>query len=410
MLHRRWGVMEGLQEVDPPEGNSHRSYARKVAQQILDAYRGDVDPGTTVEAAGAASVIIKMSEQDRTVVTPEHIRDTSEMFAADVADVSQPELTMSIQSWLPFLDLQDVDTNYCSEWSRWDTIWIAPVFPRLDDITAYLDNPAAVSTSTIEAVIEESYTDSEQVDADAFAGGERELDKKELDAYLGYTRFELDEHWAPIANTDGVVWVNPTHLNENLSTEGGVLDFGDVVDKISDILVESSHVEAEVLPEEITAKNIGPVMTVLQESYGWRRLGTTTGISWYSDPETFEEAYEEHAAAAQEVLDNRKEASIEELQMSRTFFKHNQEVLLEFEDTSQHQLDGVVDRLGILTNMLKQEAKLDEATPGDSLSSTVRAKTPSAYHVAKEFEQKLEDMQVEEDEEDDNKGLGSYRY
>jgi hypothetical protein len=411
MLRGRWEVMEVLKQVEEPPGDSERTYARAVAREILSSVQGKAKPETTVGVAGAAYVLLTIEDKDRLVITPDDLGHAAETFAADIPDHSEPEIVMDARSWLSTLNLIEVNTVYCPEWQHFERIWTAPIYGEFDDITTHFDNPVALSLPAIETVLKEAFNDPTFVDADAFAGGARTLDDKELSAFLGHFRSELDDRWVPIANTDDQVWISPKRVHEQLSTEGERLGFGDVTSAISDVLSTSSSVNNDLLPDEIGSENIGPLMSVLQEEFGWRRIGMSTGIHWYNDWDTFIDDYSEHAESAQEILDNKADASIGELETAKIFFDHNRDALLELENTSSGQIDYVVRKLNSSINALYQESRLEDSTPGNTLSSAMETRTPTAYHVAKKFEERLEELRKEKEEgEDEAQGVRGVRY
>lgn len=410
MLRRRWEVMEILKQVEEPDGDSDRTYARAVAREILSSVQGKTDPQTTVGVAGAAHILITIEEKDRLIVTPEDIWHAAETFAADIQDHTKPEIVMDARSWLPTLDLIESNTDYCPEWQHVERIWTAPVYGQFDDILTHFDDPAALSLPAIESVLTEAFDNPELVESEAFGGGARGLDDKELDALMGHFRSELDDQWVSIDNTGNQVWIDPEYIHEQLGAEGVKLGFDDVTAAISEALSTSPYVDDDLLPDEIGSKNIGPLMDVLQDSFEWRRLGTSTGIHWYSDWDTFLEDYIEHAEAAQEIYNDRSNASIEELETARIFFEHNRKSLLELEDTSIDHIDSHVRHLSASINALHQESRLDQSTPGDNMSSAMQAETPTNYHVAKKFEERLEELHKDEEDEDEGKGVGGVRY
>lgn len=403
--------MELLKQVEEPPGDSDRTYARAVANEILSSYQEKANPQTTVGVAGVAHLLINIEEKDRVVITPDDMWHAAETFAADIQDHSEPEIVMDARSWLPTLNLIEVNTDFSPEWQHVERIWTAPVYGQFDDVITHFDSPDALSLPTISSALTEAFEDPDLIEPDAFAGGARGLDEKELDAFMGHFRSELEERWAPIANTDGQVWINPSSINEQLCSEGEKLGIDEVVTEISNVLDASSYVDDELLPEEIGSKNIGPLMNVLQEEHDWHRLGTSTGIYWYNDWDSFLEDYIEHADNAQEILDRKTDASIDELETAKIFFEHNRDALLELEDTTSEQIDYAVRRLSFSINALHQESRLEQSTAEDNLSSAMDARTPTAYHVAKKFEERLEELREEDEEdEDDGKGVGGVRY
>ena len=411
MLRRRWEVMDLLKQIEEPSGNSSRTHARAVAREIMTSYQGDSDPETTVGVAGAAYILIDIEKKDRVIVTPDDIWHAAETFAADIKDYSKPEIVMETRSWLPTLNLIEVDTDYCQEWQHFDRIWTAPIYSQFDDLITQFETPAALSLPTIKNALTEAFNDSILIDSDTFAGGKRGLDDKELDAFMGHYESRLDDLWTPIASTNEQVWIDPKRVHEQLSAEDDRLEIDEVTTQVVDIFNNSSFVNDELLPGEINSENIGPLMDKLQNEFNWHRLGTSTGIHWYSDRDTFIKDYKEHSETAQEIVDDRPNASIDELVTAKIFFEHNQEPLLELEDTTPDQLDYVVDMLNTYIYTLQQESQIEQSTSGDNLTSSMNSKTPTAYHVAKKFEQRLEELRREDDKEGDpEKGLGGVRY
>jgi len=411
MLRRRWEVMDLLEQVEEPSGNSNRTYARAVAREIMTSYKRDSAPETTIGIAGAAYILIDIEKKDRVIVTPDDILHAAETFAADIQDHSEPEIVMETRSWLPTLNLIEIDTDYCHKWKNFDRIWTAPIYSQFNDLITQFDNPVALSLTSIKNVLTEAFNDSTLIDSNTFAGGERGLDDRELDAFMGHHRGELDNLWIPIANTSNQVWIDPERVHEQLSTEDDRLGIDEVTAQVVDILNNSSYVNDELLPDEINSENVGPLMDELQNEFDWHRLGTSTGIHWYSDRNTFIKDYTEHAGTAQEIVDNRHNASIDELVTAKIFFEHNQEPLLDLEDTTPDQLDYVVRMLNTCIHTVQQGSQLEQSTPGDNLSSSMDAKTPTPYHVAKKFKKRLEELDRGEDEEKDTgKGLGGVRY
>ncbi len=400
--------MEDFSPVSPHEGKSPEAHAKKLGKQIIGSIPGDIDRSGEIGATAAANILIDIVRNDRLVVTPDDVQTTAEEYTLN-RELSYPEISREIKSWLPYLDLIEVDTSYSNEWQTWETIWVAPIFPRLEDILEYADNPPVLSMPTIEHVIETTFSVEEQNSNGKFKASD--VDTDELDAFLSYIRLQLDEDWVPIGDTNKIVWVNPAHVDEILSDERDVYSFEEVTTKISEILNQSTHLDESLIPAEVGSKNISPVMDRLEKRFEWNRLATSTAISWYNDSDQFSQDYREHAEAAQEIVDNRREASIEELQQALTFFDHNRRTLIKQEDTSRGQLDYVVRLLESSIDMLEERMKIESSEVGDEMTTTMETKDLTEYHTAIKFEEKLENMKEEEVEEEGiDKGHSDYRF
>lgn len=410
--------MENLLNDTSPRGNSRKTYSQKIGSQVLDASSGEVDPLTKVEANASASILIDMADYQKVVVTPEDIQSAADMGAGDLMEVSSPEVAIKIKSRLPSLGLIEIDSSFSEKWNHWDKIWIAPIFPQLEDLDEELDNPSAISTPVIRDIVTNEFSSQGRGEGEAF--GYWEFDEKEIDAGMAQIRRELDEKWAPIDGTEDLVWAHPGRVDERLRSEGDVLSLGQMTEGVAAILEHSPYVEDDLIPDEVGATHIGSLANVLQNSHGWKRLGTSSEISWYRDVEAFEEDYREEAVSAQEILssvegppEDRRDVSLDELRMARTFFEFNQAVILEQEDTTRQQIEEAVKRLSFRINTAEQETRLESSVPGDNLSSKVKSPPKSELRIAIEFEEKLEDLRMEgedEDDEDEDKGISGIRY
>lgn len=233
--------------------------------------------------------------------------------------------------------------------------------------------------------------------------------KKEIDAILSQYREELDNHWVPIDETDEIVWINPSKIAKELESERKKVNLQQIVEVVTHA-VEQSSIDFEYLPDELGAANISSLMDELENSFDWNRLGTARGITWYLTEDSFESAYREYAEEAQQIVNNRSDAPIEDLQRARTFFEFNKDVILKFENASRPHLNWVVDDLDSRIDLEKQEEILDSAVPGDNLKSQLDSPDVSEIQAAKDFDKKLERLRDDDDEEDGEKGISSYRF
>jgi hypothetical protein len=411
MLRRRWDVMDALQQDQSIIRETHQATSEEVGRQILGTYDPTLDTTSRIAATAAASILLDMAEYDKIVVTPEDINSAAGRAEMDYQNTTVPELAQEIESWLAFLGLEEVDAEYSEDWTEWGRIWVAPIFPTLGDILNSIENPTVISRVTIQQVVNDTLTSPMRLDEDEESGfGSRSLSEKEIDAALSQYREELDGGWVPIDGTDEIIWINPSQIDKKFESEGDKVTLLEVVDIVSNA-VEQSSIDFEYLPDELGAGNISSLMDELENSFGWNRLGTATGVTWYLSEEAFESAYREYAEEAQNIVDNRNDADIEDLQRARTFFEFNKDAILNFEDTSRPQLNAVVRHLESRIDLEQQEDILESAVPGDNLKSQLVTKDVSEIYAAKEFDKKLERLRDEDDEEEEgDKGISSYRF
>ena len=408
MLRQPWQILEDLAPVDPPEGKPPEAHANKLGKQITESIQSDIDRSGEIGATAAANILIDMVRDDRLVVTPNDVQTTAEEYTSH-RELSYPEISREIKYWLPYLDLLEVDSPASEEWDTWETIWVAPVFPRLDDISEYIGNPSVISIPTIANVLESSFAEETQTDSSDFPV--RDIDEGDLGAFLSYIRQDLVDDWVPIKNTNGLVWVNPARIDEILAAEEDVYQTEEITTRISEILHNTTDLEEDLIPSEVDSQNISPLMDQLEKRFDWNRLATSTEIFWYNDSSQFEQDYREHAVTAQNILYNIRDSSIEELLKARTFFKHNQKTLIKKEDgTTRDQLEDIIQRFDIYVSMREERSRIESSEVGDEMTSTVETRDTTEYHTALEFEEKLERMKEEEEEESIDKGLSEYRF
>lgn len=416
MLRRRWEAMERLHEVTPPEGDSRKSHARKVAREvILGRFPSTLSHKGEFGVITAAHILINLSEQGDTVVARQDATDVADIYAKESFELNAPEVRREAESWFDMIGLEEVDSSYSEKWHLHENIWVARLGPHLADIVEEHGNPPAVSIDTIRSSIERAF-ETPARNYESNYGSLLELDEKKLDSYLALIRMELDDEWAPIRSSTQQVWANPEVFNEVLARADKKLSTSEVVTTIAETLSNVSNIDDDLTTEDAVSKSITQLMAELEEHYDWWHLTTREGTRWYSSEIALDPDYQKHGSKAKQVLDDPASATDEELQTAKNFYKYNQELLLELEWINTPEgLEGAVRKLRAEINTRKEEARMEMASHGESEIETVfEAETPTLYHVAKELDEQYEEMKKAEREEEDGelsgKGLNNYQY
>jgi len=411
MEKREWRFMEILEDELPPDATFHQSHSERIGRQIIKSSRVGADMRSKAGATAIASILIDMKRYDKVIVKPNDIEDAARRTTTTYSELTVPEIKLETIPWLRAVELIEVVTSYSEQLSDYEKIWVAPIFPDLNDICEELGEPVALSTSTIRDILTDAFEQSDSTDDNSFVS--ESLDNKEVNAFLSHILYELDENWAPVDGTENKIWINLDDINKILFEKSGKTSNEEIIEKIIRVLNEANYIDKGLVPNEIDTNNIGSIMIELQQSHNLRHLKKSTEIHWYNDGSLFNKDYIKYAEEAQKIVDKEREATLNELQKARMFFEYNRHALLNNEVTTEDQIDYVVRKLDNWMKVKKKENKLESATPKDDMKSTVTSKTLSEYYVAKEFEEKLKELKEKEEEDSDNKedkGVRFYRY
>lgn len=178
MLRRRWDVIDALQQDQSITRETHRATAEEVGRQILATYNPDLETSSRIAATGAASILLDMAEYDKIVVTPEDINSAAGRAAMDYQNITIPEITQEIESWLAFLGLEEVNAEYSEDWTKWGRIWLAPIFPTLEDVLDSFEESTVVSRVAIQQIVHNALSKPIQFDDDESVFGFRSISEK----------------------------------------------------------------------------------------------------------------------------------------------------------------------------------------------------------------------------------------
>lgn len=412
MLRRRWWFIEGLIEAVPPTAETHLEDSKRVSKKILKSHRAESDFDTQVALDAVSSILVDVVKDDKNVITPEDIQSAVELGGSGASTITPPQLEIEIHSWLPSAGLLDIDASYCQyeEWNQSGKIYIAPVFPRLEDVVSELGNPIAITTTTIRRLLIRAFSEASFLADDVYGDRAPEVDGADIDAFLAGLQYQLENDWIRIStNLDKeYIWLNPQRIDKILRSSGSAILGTQLTQIIYKSILSAPHIGEGIIPELRTA-DLKDILDVLRDSYDWYRLVTGYGTWWYPQWEAFDTDYYLYATEAQECYNTWMERSPEELRAAKVFFAHNQQALLRKEDTNIAELEQLVRHLEVRIQTRQEEATLTSASPGDEFSSEFEAEAPTEYHVAKELEKELQERRAEEEEELD-KGLSGIQY
>lgn len=399
MTTSRWEFAARLHQRVTSEGSdSLDRQVPSIQQSLLDSVSSEPSKVEEQSARCCAHILKEVYENGYNVITEADL-DRAISMSQSVSD-AQLQIKTDIPSWLEAVGIQAVDTDYLrgGEFNQFDTIYLTPIGPTLEEALELLGNPLALSVSMIEDAVGRAIT-VDDTTCPAYRFRLRDVNEKEQAAFVGRLISELDRsNWVE-GNEPGSLWIDPQAVDELLTPEGPQL-FQDEVDYTIRAAIEADLSESLAdLDSEIVLENL---YTWLKNNHGWHTLVTDEKTRWYSSEELHERDLRDLAEHYQYLIEGEIDALANEIEKGLQFYHQNRTELIATLEATPSQVMAAITYLEGMYESERFFEQMEAAESGEdapSIESKFQAKNvPNEYQVARDLEETLEERNSDEEE------------